>query len=539
MSLRTRRDPTFSIIRFTGAAAVLGLLAVHPKPTSADTWLGTTDSNWAVGSNWSTGSQPTSGETVLFSGNPPNFPNLPTGTTKVVSVAYDAAAVDFNLGTPSETLALTTNLSTGWTAIEQDSGTAEAINATVKVYVTQSISQSNQVALIKLVGAGGLNLPTGLQWGNLSSSTVGNLLAVAGPGPLSVGGTIRGDINSAAGTPGGTAHDIRLDGDATSGSMVSLNPTDAASWVGVRNVILNGRVNLNVANAGAITASTTVFQFNSGARDASLLVTGVSGAVLSRNITFNSVTAAGSQTIGVNLPSPGFATITSNLALTPANLNPALFAGPGSNAYFTGSITGSRPLSITGTGIVTITNAAGYTGPMTVNANATLAGAGTGGSLTVNGTISPGDNTTAQLTTAAQTWNPAGTYKWEINDAAGSAGNAVGWDKVAFTTLSILADSNNKFTIRIVGNPVNFGNQLSYSWTIASANTPGGITGFNTNAFVLDDTAFTAGTGGGTFAIGQSGDDLNVSFTPGAAPEPGAAALLLIGALALGRRPRR
>ena len=60
----------------------------------------------------------------------------------------------------------------------------------------------------------------------------------------------------------------------------------------------------------------------------------------------------------------------------------------------------------------------------------------------------------------------------------------------------------------------NFNNTLTYIWTIASAS--GGISGFDPAKFNLDTSAFQNSLGAGTFALSQSGNDLNLIFTSAA-----------------------
>jgi hypothetical protein len=89
-------------------------------------------------------------------------------------------------------------------------------------------------------------------------------------------------------------------------------------------------------------------------------------------------------------------------------------------------------------------------------------------------------------------------------------------------TLTITATSASKFNLNLVsltaanatGLLTNFNNTATYIWTIASAS--GGITGFNAADFNINASGFQNSLGAGTFALSQSGNNLNLIFTPAA-----------------------
>jgi hypothetical protein len=106
--------------------------------------------------------------------------------------------------------------------------------------------------------------------------------------------------------------------------------------------------------------------------------------------------------------------------------------------------------------------------------------------------------------------------------------------------------SGNRFTIRLTsltpedapGLVADFDSSTAYTWTVATYS--GGITGFAPEKFNLNTSDFANNLGGGMFAIGPSGNNLMISFTP--VPEPsmilavaGVAAILGAGVRRWGR----
>ena len=99
---------------------------------------------------------------------------------------------------------------------------------------------------------------------------------------------------------------------------------------------------------------------------------------------------------------------------------------------FDGVISGVGALNLSGTGTVSVNNAANtMTGLTTVNSGATLAGAGKVAALTLNsgGIMSPGtvgSSTPATLTATGFTWNGGGLMKFHLGTAGASDRLALG-----------------------------------------------------------------------------------------------------------------
>jgi autotransporter-associated beta strand protein len=216
---------------------------------------------------------------------------------------------------------------------------------------------------------------------------------------------------------------------------------------------------------------------------------------------------------------------------------------------YAGAMTGSGSLTKSGAGALTLTAASTYAGAtdvtagtlvvnadnvaaagvLTVASGATLAGSGThGGAVALNAgsTVSPG-NSPGTFTAASGTWAGGANYNWQLTDAAGTAGT--NWDLFSFTgALDIAATSGSPFLVNlwtlsgtgpdVNGNASNFNANASYAWRIATA--AGGVTGFAANKFTVNTAAtngaagFANSVGSGQFSVANTGNDVNVVFTP-------------------------
>jgi autotransporter-associated beta strand protein len=168
---------------------------------------------------------------------------------------------------------------------------------------------------------------------------------------------------------------------------------------------------------------------------------------------------------------------------------PGVMVLSGANTY-----TGSN-LVHEGTLLYNGTNTSAAT---TVASNAVLGGVGRIQALSVQdgGTLSPGDNGRGALTAGATTWAPGSSYRWEISDFAGTAGNATGWDLFkGLSSLTISASAGNEFTVRVAsvtsGGAPGLASNFSGSSTTQLIAHAQSISGFATNAFVLDFSGFS------------------------------------------------
>ena len=198
-----------------------------------------------------------------------------------------------------------------------------------------------------------------------------------------------------------------------------------------------------------------------------------------------------------------------------------------------GSIASATSVTTTaGATFDTTALAGGYTVPSTQ----TIGGSGTvAGTLAVGSgaTLSPGASPGTLTLSGSLTMGGGGNYNWQMLSATGTAGAVSSWDLVSVGgPLTIASTSADPFKINlwtlsgvspdVSGTAANFNGSSNATWKIATAT--GGISGFAADKFVIS-TSGTNGTGGfanafgtGTFSVAQSGNDLNLVFTAGAAP---------------------
>ncbi len=168
---------------------------------------------------------------------------------------------------------------------------------------------------------------------------------------------------------------------------------------------------------------------------------------------------------------------------------PGVMVLSGANTY-----TGSN-LVHAGTLLYNGTNTSAAT---TVASNAVLGGVGRIQALSVQdgGILSPGDNGRGALTAGATIWAPGSSYRWEISDFAGTAGNSTGWDLFkGLSSLTISATAGSEFTVRVAsvtsGGAAGLASNFSGSSTTQLIAHTQSISGFATNAFVLDFSGFS------------------------------------------------
>ena len=169
--------------------------------------------------------------------------------------------------------------------------------------------------------------------------------------------------------------------------------------------------------------------------------------------------------------------------------------------------------------------------------------------VTVNGAVllSPGYPLGNLTFSNGLTLATNGSISFNLYDANGPAGTGYNLLTVSGGTLALTANpSSLSFdlnTITISGTPapaLNFNAATGYSWMFATS--ASAITGFSAGQFDINPTGFANATGGGTFSISETGNNLFLNFTP--VPEPSTWALIITGVFsivpyALSRRRRR
>jgi len=177
--------------------------------------------------------------------------------------------------------------------------------------------------------------------------------------------------------------------------------------------------------------------------------------------------------------------------------------------------------------------------PLSLSSGARLSGTGTlaspgGVSVATNAILSPGGSNTIGTLSFETGLNlgAGGALEFDIKSLTTGAGK--GWDLINVSSgeLSLSASAASPFTIFLTTLTPNgapgilspFDNSQSYSWQFATATS---ITGFSSEEFVFNTSAFTNNLGTGSFFVSQNGTSLAINFTP--VPEPATYLLLALG----------
>lgn len=230
---------------------------------------------------------------------------------------------------------------------------------------------------------------------------------------------------------------------------------------------------------------------------------------------------------------------TGNLTFVgPVTINPGVTltkTGPGS-IEFLGSVNAEGNFAV----------APGEPGNILFNpsAGSSVSGHGIpGASITIKngGILSPGDSP-GTFNADAGTFASGGIYKFEMNDAIGSAGQ--NWDLATFNdSLTIAANSLSPFSIQIyglgadnnLGKVPDFNPAQNYSWLIASA---AQLTGFSATDFSVNSVFFNINNPNtGIFSVSNSSGNIYLNYTP--TPEPSSLCILALAQAALCSRKRR
>lgn len=426
--------------------------------------------------------------------------------------------------------------------------------------LTPSVSLSDPIGGVALTV--GTNNSTTTFDGPISDADLGpGTLAKAGTGTVTLTGplTNTGGLRANAGT-------LRLSGNLVQPGTGGLTAAAGATILydtGARvfGGFLNGPGTHLIGSGGASFSGTTANNGGVITQNNALTLTNFSSAAAITNgapLTWNGGSNAVGGTLTVNSTASvtGFTSsgvITVNPGATLTNTGTHLVLGGGSRT-FVGSAAnpggtialGGQPLDLNGGLLVNNGTISG--GTVNVNFGGLAKGSGTYPTVIVgdSGRFSPG-NSPGPVTTGPAMWGAGGTYQWELNDAAGTAGT--NWDLWSVNgplTVASGTTPNSRFTVEVdsltAGNSpglaLSFDPSHPYTWPIAQAT--GGVGGFDPSTFTLDTTHFANPINGGTFglALSSNGQTLSVTFTP--VPEPGALPLVgvIVGA-GLARRRRR
>lgn len=386
---------------------------------------------------------------------------------------------------------------------------------------------------------------------------------------LILGGSYTGGTNTIAGKitdPSGAALTIQKN-------------TDASLWTlsGAGNTFTGAIEFLGTASSGstlsyASAGGTNPITFNQTTGSATLSYIGsgqtMSGAITASALTTGTITLDASGLGAVNYSNAASlgsaASGNKNLVLSGTNTGDNTFAGQwvnntSGNATLTKSgdgmwiLTGNNTYTgntIVSAGTLLINGSTSSTSLVTVGVNGTLGGTGTvGGNTTISGTHSPGNSPGIQTFTGNLSYVDAGTpdpsVSWELasNTTTVGVNPTAAFDQVivggnlAFTNTTTINLSFNG-----AGSTVLWANALwdaNQSWILYDV--AGTTTNFaNLNLATigwLDSGGNLFSTTGGSFTLGQSGQDVVLNYA--VIPEPNVAALLgTLGTLLLLRRRR-
>jgi hypothetical protein len=379
-----------------------------------------------------------------------------------------------------------------------------ATTTNTEVVFAGGTNPSSTVVVSGSRGASGLVISNGnfnFVGTNAASITVGEkgiVNSASATGPTTFGSSVGVVLGAGQTWSNAASNSLSVQGAVTGAGDLALRSSAGGS------IILSGLVN----HSGALTNSGTGAGTNN-----------VSGAI-------------GSNVTGVTQDSA-----TSKLILA------------GSNTYTGNTVVAEGELVVNGN----IASSA----LTSVQNGGTLSGSGTLGDTIIlsGGTGSPGSSPGTQTIAGDFAWSGGGNYNWQIHDAAGAAGQLLGWDLYDVSGVLDLSalTIGSKFNINLWslsginpdanGNAANFDALQNYTWTIVATDL--GIVGFNPESFNIVTVA-NNGTGGfsndllgGGFGLRVTGNNLELTFT--AVPEPGTwVAAAVLAAVAFGRwRSRR
>ena len=365
----TRNRQTEGFRRSRGAAVLLlgtclAALLTRPAYAASDTWTGSgTTSNWSDTANWSTAAAPANGDSVILGQTgafaPSNFNinvTLNSFTLNTAGAGTNSLTSGYIINSGGGTLGLASGGSITDNAVN---GAADQINIGIGLNGPATISVASGATGLDIsgaiTGAGGLTV---------SNASGASALQFLGTNTYSGGTTI------SAGTlqigNGGTTGSIL--GNVTDNGTLAFDRSDAISFDG------------NISGTGGVT------QLGSG----TLTLTGansysggtvIANGTVSASYDNNLGASAGAIEIdnGSTLELARWFSTARNIALVNGGTIDAV-----SNAYgpsiFTGVISGTGGLSLTGSGMVQLTNASTYSGGTSISSTNTLSFGLTSGS---------------------------------------------------------------------------------------------------------------------------------------------------------------
>jgi len=331
----------------TTPTPLTGTVNIALTVLNTQTWDGNgPNANWSTATNWVSDASPVTGDFLTFAGSQQTAPNM-DNNYNVTGLAFASGAASFTLGTSGNSLTLTANGITNYSA------NAQTVNIPITLTAPQTFNAN----------VGALNLPQGITNG-------GNLLSVDGTNFTTLSGAISGS-GGLAKNGGGTNY------------LSGNDSYTGATTINAGSLVLSGTETI----PGAIT-------INSG-NNTMLTVSG--GSLSSSSLTMNSANAS----LGFLL-SGGTASFTNNVAFSADNGNNAILMQLIGGSFNANTFTSGRcnldlttqPTSgqvtaegiyVNSTAVVTITNTLGIGGASS-SANSSTSMRMDGGTVNVGGT---------------------------------------------------------------------------------------------------------------------------------------------------------
>jgi T5SS/PEP-CTERM-associated repeat protein len=384
----------------------------------------------------------------------------------------------------------------------------------------------------QMLGGGSIN-----KSGAASTTTLRRVFDFTGSfsvetGVLALQGSVNG--NDYLASNGGT---LRFDGSAVDLNLASVRAGaggvveyDGAS---VRDGFLRGPGEHSILDSTSPTTFTAITTFNSTSivqNGAASFVNFVNGGALTNNVplTFDGGVIASTGSVQVHstlttldVGNSGVVTVNSGGVID--NQVGNFVCGGGSRTLVNSggviNLASGTTVELNGALLV---NDGTINGDTNVNFGSLATGTGEFGlvNITQGGEFSPG-NSPGQATLAAANFGAGGRYRFELSDAAGSAG--AGYDSLLIDgdlNISAGATTNSRFTIEVAsldglnqpGQAEGFDPAQSYAFTLAT--TGAGITGFAPEKFAIDVSDFENDLAGGRFSLVESDSKLVLRFSP-------------------------
>ncbi len=406
-----------------------------------------------------------------------------------------------------------------------NSGTT-TVNGGVLEYAGSTVNNNSAIT----IGSNGV-----MRFNTTTSASRTN--TITGGGVLEKTGAATLTISNTTHTGGTTIGGGMLTLAAGGNNRLSTNGSVAISNAATLNLGGNSQILKGLTGAGTVTnsAGTLTLDIGSGTNNSFAgSVVGAGGLAKAGSGTVT-LTGTNSYSGGTLVSSGALAGSTDGLQGNITNNAAVVFNQTGSGTY-SGAMSGGGTLTKQGTGTVTMTgtntlsgtttvdegrlvvNGSNASSAVTVSSNASLAGSGTVGALTVSGLLAPGGSV-GTLNAGNTVFNPAGAFELEMYDWAGAAGS--GWDLLSITgDLTLSNTTMSPFAINLVsmsstnaaGLSINFNPNQSFTNTFLTYS--GSLLGeaFSAGLFTVNTNNFQNAING-TFSITNVAGGLALLYT--------------------------